>query len=704
MNNNSNRHSHGECTRNFLSQALWMALILFKSTQLAGTLCVLLLFHSLVLGQRPALPEPSTAPAETDLVLTLRLSPNVKLSTIELLNEVTVPRQLRLEKNENVARSLSQIYGDFLPRIEERLRILNPSIDKENLKTMVATSPLELRLPAGAEYYRDVIKPTDAVNNLKEQALLETGSASQKTINEIVKRTELLKNYFRNYCRDHICTQLQKTIRIPNKAIVFPYVSRYVSYTIKPEARARLSEIENILKTDAGVFNAEIHSPAKLISHVSAVELTSSPCDPLPSSTDWFMNSIGFNKLPLETLRGQNEITIAIMDSGIAFEDQRFSLWQNIREVNGLSQEDDDLNGYIDDRIGCNFISQGEFPIDDQFSPSNHSHGTHVAGLATGRFLGNPLGQAVDQRVRAMILKIADSSGFVDNGAVNDAIVYAQNKNAKVVNMSFEGDFSASIKRYIKEDEGRLYVVAAGNGDLNKHALDLDSDVRRFPAKLSRELDNVISVAAHDEVGKLACFSNFGRTNVDLAAPGVAIQSTVVGGGMLQLNGTSQAAPLVSLTSALLFSQGLSEPSLVKQRILVSVDFVPEYRGKLSSEGKLNAAKALSIFDDVIELNDAERTILRGKFVSPPVNLQVGNKLIPFKSIKKIVNFTSDSGETLQRLTVLNQGRLEHLYERFDLPRLVLKVGDTCLTLVPAKIRDVVPALHAAAQPPSCPN
>ena len=678
---------------------------MFRSTQLKRATGVLLLVHSLVLGQSQAPPEPSPAPPpETELVLTLRLSPNVKLSTIELLNQVTVPRQLRVEKNENVARTLSRIYGDFSPQIEGRLRILNPSIQTADLKTMVTTSAVELTLPVGPEYYRDVIKPADAIDNLKEEALLETGSASHQTINEIVKRTELLKNYFRNYCKEHTCTPLQKAIRTPNKAIVFPYVSRYVSYTIKPEAMARVSEIENALKSDEGVLSAEIHSPTKLISHVSAVELTSSPCDALPTSIDWFINSIGFNKLPLEILRGQNETTIAIMDSGIAFEDQRFSLWQNIREVNGVLLEDDDLNGYVDDQIGCNFISPNDFPIDDQSSPSNSSHGTHVAGLATGRFLSHPLSQAVDQRVRAMILKIADASGFVDNGAVNDAIVYAKNKSAKVVNMSFEGDFSASIKKYLKEDEGRLYVVAAGNGDLNKRALDLDSNVRRFPAKLARELDNVVSVAAHDEAGNLACFSNYGRTTVDLAAPGVEIQSTVVDGNELQFSGTSQAAPLVSLTSALLFSQGLSEPSVVKQRILVSVDVLPEYRGKLTSEGKLNVAKALSIFDDVIELNDAERTILRGKLVSPPSNLQVGNRLIPFRSIKKIVNFTSDSGETLQRVTVLNQGRLEHIYESFDLPRLVLKVGDTCITLDPAQIRDVVPALHAAAQPLSCPN
>ena len=437
---------------------------MFTSTQLKRGMGLLLLFHSLVLGQLPTPPKPSTATLETDLVLTLRLSPNVKLSTIELLNQVTVPRQVRLEKNENVARSLSRIYGDFLPRIEDRLRVLNPSIQTEDLKTMVATSPVELTLPAGAEYYRDVIKPANAVDNLKEEALLETGSASPQTITQILKRTELLQSFFRNYCKDHPCTPLQKTIRTPNKTIVFPYVSRYVTYTIKPEAKARLSEIENALKRDDGVLTAEIHSPAKLISHVSAVELTGSPCDPLPTSIDWFIKSVGLNKLPLETLRGQNEITIAIMDSGIAFDDQRFSLWQNIREVNGVSQEDDDLNGYIDDQIGCNFISPSEFPIDDQSSPDISSHGTHVAGLATGRFLSNPLSQAVDQRVRAMILKIADASGFVDNGAVNDAIVYAKNKGVRVVNMSFEGDFSASIKKYIKEDDGRLYVVAAGNG------------------------------------------------------------------------------------------------------------------------------------------------------------------------------------------------------------------------------------------------
>ena len=149
---------------------------MFKLTRLNRALGVLLLLHSLVLAQHPTAPEPATAPPETDLILTVRLSPDVKLSTIELLNQVTVPRQLRLEPNENVARSLSRIYGAFLPRIEERLRVLNPTIQTQNLTTMVATAPLELNLPAGGEYYRDVIKPSGGNAPIKEQARIETGS------------------------------------------------------------------------------------------------------------------------------------------------------------------------------------------------------------------------------------------------------------------------------------------------------------------------------------------------------------------------------------------------------------------------------------------------------------------------------------------------------------------------------------------------
>src|SRR5438046_2313411 len=83
-----------------------------------------------------------------------------------------------------------------------------------------------------------------------------------------------------------------------------------------------------------------------------------------------------------------------------------------------------------------------------------------------------------------------------------------------------------------------------------------------------------IGVAAHDERGHLACFSHYGGRTIDLAAPGVAIESTIRGGTAV-LNGTSQAAPLVSFAAALLASMDVREPIVIKRRLLASVDYVP---------------------------------------------------------------------------------------------------------------------------------
>lgn len=664
--------------------------------------CSIFVLYSFVSGQQPAPPIPEQPPSG-DLVLTLRLLPKVKPETIELLNQVTVPRSVRLAENESAIRVLGGIYGAFFPRIETMLKALNPFLKPQDINTFVAASAMEIKLPAGAEYYYDVIKPSAAKSDLKEQARLETGSDAQDIVSQIRQKTGKFKNFFKKYCEEHSCTRTQRVKFASQNAIAFPYVSRYVSFAIKPEAKEQVSEILSALEKDEGVLDAEVHVPSRLISHVSGMD-AAPPCDVEPTAPEWFITSIGFDRLPLEVLRGQNEVIIAIMDSGIDRNDKRFSLWQNLPEAIGVPKRDDDRNGYFDDTFGCDFISQSDFPVDDQRSSEYRSHGTHVAGLASGRFLSEPLAQAVSQRVRAMILKIAKHDGDVDNGAVNDAIVYSQNKNASVVNMSFEGDFSASINKHIKEDPARLYVAAAGNGDQFKRGLDLERDnIRRFPAKLSRELDNVISVAAHNVDNQLACFSNFGRTTVDLAAPGVQVESTVTGNELMKISGTSQAAPLVSLAAALLYSQGLREPWLVKQRILASVDFVPAYRGKLTSEGKLNVAKALSVYDDVIELKDPKE-LLRGKLISPPPELKVGDRIVPFRAIKKIVNFVDESGARVQRVTWLNNNKLEHVYGTFTLPQLVLKVGDTCLTLEPDQIRDVIPRLSITDRVETCPN
>lgn len=666
-------------------------------------LLLLVLFTSRAGAQQPTSYR-SDGPSEQDVVLTLRITPDVKPETLALLNELTVPRVVRLEKNENAGKFLSSFYGASLTHVEKDIRDMNPWIGAAAFQTLNITKQSEIKLPAGPEYYANVLKVRDKNVDFAKQVSLETGTHSKGLVSQMRKLSDSLKNYFRNYCKTRQCTEDQKATLSAQRLIAFPYVSRYVSFTLNAEARSNAGTLVAQLRRDPAVVEAEIHAPARLVSPVSNGSLATlgSVCS-LASDPEWFIRAVSLDQLPVDVLRGNAESILAIMDSGIDPDYQRFPLWKNFLEANGVAKEDDDQNGYGDDVVGCNFILQSDFPTDDQFSPEFHAHGTHVTGLASGLFLADPLLTAVRQRIQAMILKIADSNGFVDNGAVNDAIVYAQSKNAAVVNMSFRGSFSLSIKKHISQDENRIYVVAAGNGDVNHRGVNIDNPFNSaFPANLAKELKNVITVAAHGEDGRLACFSNFGPVSVDVAAPGVSINSTVTSGEFAQLNGTSQAAPLVSLAAALLHSQGLHEPALIKNRILVSVDFVPSYQNKLTSEGKLNIAKAVSIHNDVVELNDEKRTLLRGRLISPPATITVGEKTVAFGLIRKIINVTADDGSMIQQVVWQNSGKLERLKGKLVMETLTLRVGDTCLPLAPENIRDLIPAWRPSSPAVEC--
>jgi subtilisin family serine protease len=179
------------------------------------------------------------------------------------------------------------------------------------------------------------------------------------------------------------------------------------------------------------------------------------------------------------------------------------------------------------------------FPTDDCEVPEEYNHGTHIAGLASGR-LYSKVGE-LNSRIELMILKVADSKGKIDPGNVANAIYYAYPRSANVFNLSLTGPCQIFIRKAIEQAESTLFVAAAGNPssgtgiDLDDHSLITNTG---FSARLTRSSINVISVAAHAPNGNLNCFSNFGAESVDLAAPGLGILSTVSG---------SQKKPSVAL-------------------------------------------------------------------------------------------------------------------------------------------------------------
>jgi subtilisin family serine protease len=187
------------------------------------------------------------------------------------------------------------------------------------------------------------------------------------------------------------------------------------------------------------------------------------------------------------------------------------------------------------------------------------THGTHVAGIV-GAVRGNGVGidGVAPNNVRLMVLRVVPDGDERDKDVAN-AIRYAADNGANVINMSFgkahspRKDVVDAAARYA-EGKGVLLVHAAGND-----ASDLATEAN-FP---NRDLQAGGKVASWIEVGAsswagldslAASFSNYGHDQVDVFAPGVSIYSTVTNGGYERNDGTSMSAPVVSGVAALLMS------------------------------------------------------------------------------------------------------------------------------------------------------
>src|SRR5439155_17729046 len=208
--------------------------------------------------------------------------------------------------------------------------------------------------------------------------------------------------------------------------------------------------------------------------------------------------------------------------------------------------------GHPDLQGNCNYgvsYVKGSKPLDD------HGHGTHVAGIIAARDNGfGVIGVAPEATLYAV--KVLDANGSGSFSAVASGIVWAVKNGMHVINMSLGGSsYSQALADAVAAASaaGVLVVSAAGNAGC--------CDTVLYPAKLPGSM----AVAAVDVNDQRASFSSTG-VEVDVAAPGVAILSTVPTGscklcdssGYRTLSGTSMATPHVSGVGALLMSRGFN--------------------------------------------------------------------------------------------------------------------------------------------------
>ncbi|HEV2708507.1 MAG TPA: S8 family serine peptidase, partial [Pyrinomonadaceae bacterium] len=285
-----------------------------------------------------------------------------------------------------------------------------------------------------------------------------------------------------------------------------------------------------------------------------------------------------------QSTTGEPTTVIAVIDSGIDFTHPDLSGNQWTNPAERANKHDDDRNGYLNDLHGWDWVKETGEVRDEQ------GHGTAVAGVIAAQGNNRAGISGVMWRASLMNLRVLDAQGTGDVASAVEAINYATLMGAQVINCSWGTDEpSQALRDAIRRATGRGIVVVAAAGNDGR---DLDA-VGYYPAAF--DLPNVIGVAATDSRDRLASWSNLGATRVHVAAPGVDVLTTRMGGGYQTLSGSSLAAPFVSGVAGLVKTQRpFLKADAAREAILSNVRTVAELSGKVSSGGIVNAGGALS--------------------------------------------------------------------------------------------------------------
>lgn len=373
------------------------------------------------------------------------------------------------------------------------------------------------------------------------------------------------------------------------------------TYAVTATSVEELGAIGVDISEDAPLtFTADPYEPyqwalANTGDNLSGVGLAQTPSQTPDADID------GLEARPTATGSG---VVVAVIDSGVDFShpDLAHARWVNPSEDCGGASTgvDDDTNGYIDDCHGWDFGDEDSTP----YSASNDEHGTHVAGIIAAR-VDNGIGiSGIAPDVRIMDLKVSDSAGAISSSAIARAIRYAADNGADVANLSLGTNPGASLASVAAiadaveyaGTKGLLLVAAAGNSSVS-----LDRSPV-YPA--SFDADHLLTVGASTSSDTRASFSNTGSA-IELFAPGDLILSTIPGGDVVFMSGTSQASPIAAATAALMLQRqsGASPSSLIDQMVLAG-DPLESLDGLAANAVRLNTARAIGVEADIPGVGD----------------------------------------------------------------------------------------------------
>ncbi|MDT3700358.1 MAG: S8 family serine peptidase [Thermincola sp.] len=321
-----------------------------------------------------------------------------------------------------------------------------------------------------------------------------------------------------------------------------------------------------------------------------------------------------------------NGVVVAIIDTGV--------------DINHPDLKGKLLEGY-------NTLDHSKNVMDD------NGHGTMVAGIIAGN--GNKI-KGVAPGAILLPIKAIDSNGLSDNLSIAEAIFYATDNGAEVINLSLSSiKESALVKQAIKfaVSKGVIVVAATGNWGAKRVA---------FPANMS---DYVISVGSFGKNLQHMTFSNYGPEQ-DIVAPGDDVESTFwdekQGSTYSKGSNTSISSAFVSGVVALMLEKN---PSLEQEEIseIIKKSAIPVSNYQLFGSGRLNAYNALTILNKGGKIQERPKLISKNR-----LNVDNNPKLQALKSLHII-----DTDQRIDLRLPIPANNIKSYLINFGIPQDTLK-------------------------------
>jgi serine protease len=340
-------------------------------------------------------------------------------------------------------------------------------------------------------------------------------------------------------------------------------------YQLAPQLNSEFSQSEHlyVIKGDRALLDklrgSSLNQDVESIEPNYIYSKSVAPNDP-QYSKQWHLHSIHAERAWEET-RGKG-VTVAIIDTGVS---------------------------KVPDLAKTEFVAGYDFVNDKITADDDNGHGTHVAGTVAQSTNNNYGVAGIAYEAKIMPLKVLSSGGGGTISDIAEAIRFAADNKADIINMSLGGGGESQVMKDAIDyayNKGVVIIAAAGNEGNNSAS---------YPARYA----HVIGVGATDAQGERATFSNYGA-GVDISAPGggngskiwqETIDSDTNTPIISGFEGTSMAAPHVAGVAALIKSTGITAPDEIFAVLQQSVRTIEQDPQNYYGAGQLDAAAAVKL-------------------------------------------------------------------------------------------------------------